>query len=321
MPYGIERQNVNVHVFLVASAKCESSEQPDERSEDQLDEPSKDRRRFMRKLLTLGATAGVVGFVANGVPSERPVEQVYAATGGDMLIDKKNVGSSGTVLESDWASASNLGTGVGVGTLNTINHGTGSSGVAYPTAFYGEVSDQYGTAVAGVNTATSGYTAGVFGASEAGDGNGVYGQAVFDTPGLWGVLGDTPSTQGAVGVGGIAYATSGFNAGVYGETDSPGGAGVQGNAYANGGWAVFGFSRSPGVVPIVGMGNTSGGQTANLQEWWLNNLASSALSVVNASGSLGVWNSSPQFNVHVIGTTDPASVTVDGIGIVGPNFQ
>ncbi len=29
----------------------------------------------------------------------------------------------------------------------------------------------------------------------------------------------------------------------------------------------------------------------------------------------------PEFNVHVIGATDPASVTVDGVGIVGPNFM
>ena len=42
---------------------------------------------------------------------------------------------------------------------------------------------------------------------------------------------------------------------------------------------------------------------------------------VSTSGSLGVKNTSPQFDVHVIGTTDPASITVDGIGIVGPNFQ
>jgi hypothetical protein len=222
-----------------------------------------------------------------------------------MIIDEGNTGFSGTVLESDWANVS------GIGTLNIINHGTASSG-AFPTAIYGEVSDPDGYPVYGNNTATSGnavgvlgvslasegFGTGVWGASSAADGQGVYGKAVVDAPNLFGVYGDTPSTTGGVGVGGIAYATSGANAGIWGMSSSPYGAGAQGNAAADGGIGVLGRSQSPGATPIVAWASTSGAQTANLQEWW--NSSAAALSVVNANGWLGVGTATPSYPLTVV---------------------
>ena len=39
------------------------------------------------------------------------------------------------------------------------------------------------------------------------------------------------------------------------------------------------------------------------------------------NGNVGVGTTSPQFNVHVLGTVDPAAMTVDAVGIVGANFM
>jgi hypothetical protein len=308
---------------------------------DRVEEENLDRRRFVRKLLTLGAAAGVAGILASDIPTKPAVEKVYAPSGSDIVIDlgypTKNTGSSGTVLESDWANVS------GIGTLNIINHGTatnadGTATGTYPTAIYGEVSDADGVPVFGNNTATSGYGSGVYGVSPSSlgagvfgnstdtsasgiasgvygqstspGGQGVYGHAVNDTPGLSGVYGDTPSTTGGVGVVGAAIAPSGSNAGVWGYSFAPQGVGTEGTAYADGGIGVFGTSQSPGARPIVAI--AASGQIANLQEWW--NSSGAALSVVNASGNLGVQTSAPECFIHIDG---PA--TADVFSGMGPH--
>jgi len=46
-----------------------------------------------------------------------------------------------------------------------------------------------------------------------------------------------------------------------------------------------------------------------------------AVAAFNSIGRLGVEMNSPQYDIQVLGTSDPASITVDGIGIVGPNFM
>ena len=76
--------------------------------EPHVDEDNLDRRRFVRKLLTLGAAAGVAGVLASDLPPKQPVTNVYAASGSGMIIDANNTGSSGTVLTTPngWTGAS-----------------------------------------------------------------------------------------------------------------------------------------------------------------------------------------------------------------------
>jgi len=292
---------------------------------DHVEEQNLDRRRFVRKLLTLGAAAGVAGILASELPVKPAVQKVYAPSGSAILADGQNTGSSGTVLESDWANVS------GLGTLNIINHGTAGAG-AFPTAIYGEVSDVDGTPVFGNSTATSGFgtgvygfspsslgqgvlgestdtsvsgvASGVYGGSTSPDGQGVWGHAVNDTPSLFGVFGDTPSTTGSVGVGGFAYATSGANAGVFGASNAPLGAGTQGNAYAGGGIGVLGRSMSAGANAMVAW--AASGQTVNLQEWW--NSSGIPLSAVQPNGAMfapQVGQSTPNYAFAAPG--NPAS--------------
>jgi hypothetical protein len=80
------------------------------------------------------------------------------------------------------------------------------------------------------------------------------------------------------------------------------GTGVQGLASSSGGTALSGFTGDPGAIPIVAQGDT--GQTANLQEW--RDGSGTALSVVNASGWLGIGTASPQSVFHV-NDTGPAT--------------
>ena len=285
---------------------------------DHVEEENLGRRRFVRKLLVIGGAAGIAGILANKVPSNAPVERVFAASGGDMIIDGNNTGSSGTVLTTpaSWTGPS----------FETNNQSTSASGAA----IFGQIASPDGFGVMGINTATSGLSTGVWGQAAGNEANAVYGESTSvansgsaigvygthhaangaavwgddfaDSPNSFGTVGTTPSTMGGTGVAGFAYATSGANAGVFGSTTAPQGAGTQGNAFADGAWALLGRSQSPGAVPLVAQGNTSGGQTANLQEWWLNEISSSPLNVVNSSGSLGIGTSNPASPFHVIGS-------------------
>ncbi len=82
--------------------------------------------------------------------------------------------------------------------------------------------------------------------------------------------------------------------GVYGTTTT--GTGVQGLASGSSGTAVSGFAASPSAIPIAAQG--SSGQTANLQEW--RGSSGTALSVVSASGRLGIGTATPTAALHVV---------------------
>jgi len=265
----------------------------------------RDRRQFMRKLLTLGAAAGIAGVMSS---PGKALEPVYAATGSGLIIDlNQNTGSSGTVLESDWANIS------GIGTLSVLNHGA-SAGSSFPTAIYAEVTDPSGIGISAKTLATSGFAlavygastdvsgsgTGVLGASTAPSGNGVVGEAFVDSPNCFGVWGITPSTTGGVGVAGLASASSGANAAVYGETHAPMGVGVQGTSFANGGVGVYAFNHVPGSINIVAQ--AASGQLASLQEWW--NSSGTPLSAVNANGNFGIGVRAPLAPLHVHAATN-----------------
>jgi len=101
----------------------------------------------------------------------------------------------------------------------------------------------------------------------------------------------TDSTTDGITIGGIADG-SGMATGVYGNGAF---AGVKGTSTTNGGIGIWGVAGVGGVIPIVAEGLESG-QGANLQEWAL---GPNPVSVVNASGWLGVGTSSPARAIHL----------------------
>lgn len=169
------------------------------------------------------------------------------------------------------------------------------------------------------DTATSGFTFGVFSESNSTEGTGVMGY------GAVGVRGQSDSTSGA-GVVGQATATSGATSGVYGLNDSPSGYGVYGDNTASTGtpYGVYGISSDSGSATsygVYGKSNSSvgigvGGSAAT------NGVYGEA---TNTSGATwGVYGKSSSASGYgVFGTnanTNGAGVrgeTVDGHGVEG----
>ena len=182
------------------------------------------RRNFIRRIVTLTASAGVIGLLLDRLPGKSVIEPVRATSGG---------GSGGNlVIDSSLNNSPST----------TANTGTGTT--------------------------------------------------ELDTPGNPGFLVvSAPSSNGAALQGTCAAGT-----GVMGTTTT--GTGVQGVAgtatSGSGATALAGFAGNPGAIPIVAQGDT--GQSANLQEW---RGSSGALSVVTASGSLGIGTNAPNYPLQI----------------------
>jgi hypothetical protein len=292
------------------------------------------RRRFIRRLTTLGA-AGGVGVLLSEHVAEKPLIGIAQAASGDaILIDETNNGADTTELDSTLATSSSGAALKVVASATTA--GLGES----PTAVYAEVRTSGGTAldgpwpfgVWGHATGTSGMTFGVFGYSESQNGMGVMGRATGDGPDANGVYGESWATQGGCAISGWARATSGYGSGVHGRSDStsgqgvdgdaaatsgstagvrghansPDGAGVDGHAWATNGWArgVVGFSESPDGAGVDGHANATQGF---------------ALGVVGFSDSpdgAGVWGYGSATSGYSTGVGGE-SPSPDGTGVWG----
>jgi hypothetical protein len=213
-----------------------------------------------------------------------------ATTGTPTGVMGVTEGTLVTPAMSGVHGVANTGTGVlgestsGVGVLGETS--TGQAGVY------------------GVATATTGTPTGVVGVIENATVNpemsGVHGVANTGK----GILGE--STSG-VGVLGHATASTGGAIGMLGQSDSSGGLGIWGAATAAGGISILGGAADDGAIPIVARAN-SPTQSAHLQEW--QNSSASALSVIDASGRLGVGTSTPQTTLQVNGGVSVAVKTV-----------
>ena len=180
------------------------------------------RRNFLRRIVTLTASAGVAGLLLDRLPGKSVIQPVQATSGGgpggDLVIDSSLNNSPPT----------------------TANTGTGTTELDTPGN-------------PGFLVASTGSGAALQGTCTAGTG----------------VLGTTTTGWGVQGVAGTATSGSGAT-------------------------ALAGFAGNPGAIPIVAQGDT--GQTANLQEW---RGSSGALSVVTASGSLGIGTNAPNYPLQI----------------------
>jgi len=150
-----------------------------------LENENSNRRRFIRKVVGLGAVGGIAALLSTEKTRIPPVQ----AQPFYLQIDAVNTGAGTTELQSSgsyaaftgWATATTGLTG-GVYGQSDSNKGLGVEG--YATAATGTTSGVYGTSdstsgtgVTGYATASSGLTRGVYGQSDSTFGVGVMGKA------------------------------------------------------------------------------------------------------------------------------------------------
>ena len=210
-------------------------------------------------------TTQIVAVTQKGTGAGLSATAVSKAAVSGTITGKSNTAVYGLATNTGKGSnaagvtgAANTETGPGVQGVTTSPKGFGVQGVVNSTTG--------GTAVQGLNNATSGVSSGVSGQS-ASTGNGSVGVAGFESANkgqVYGVSGGTNSTtNGAVGVIGYNNATSGVVAGVVGTTASSSGTGVSAAATAATGSAngVFAQSASTNGTGVVGYASATSGPT------------------------------------------------------------
>jgi hypothetical protein len=146
-------------------------------------------------------------------------------------------------------------------------HAGNATGANYGVYGYSESSE--GQGVHGFANAASGDTAGVYGKCNSEDGSGVYGEGpIYGVSGKatassswnWGVQGVTESTKGH-GVSGYASSLTGNTFGVMGRSDSEEGKGIYGYAYAASGenYGVLAQTNSPDGYGVYGEAKATSG--------------------------------------------------------------
>lgn len=151
-----------------------------------------------------------------------------------------------------------------------------------------EVRTNSGTAVYGLQTASTGATYGVRGQSNSLSGTGVSGSATAASTAVnYGVYGSSASAAGR-GVFGIVSATSGTPYGVRGEAQAPDGAAVYGvnNATSGVGAGVYGVSNAPAGSGVYARGNYS---AVNGQVLGISGAGVLGFSSPAAGTTFGVW--------------------------------
>ena len=224
---------------------------------------------------TTGGAVGVAGTSAS--TAGYGVEGAVNAPNGAAVYAVNN-GSTGNAFGVFASSASANGFGIegtapvgvygvdsqgnAIGVLGQTNSGAGIQGQANAgqgviglsntgSGVYGETTSPTGSALWGVNDASSGNAAGVYGETASVSGTGVEGSSpafgVYGTGGAAGVYG-TSSTPSSLGVNGQSTATTGYGTGVFGATASNQGYGVEGEGPGIG---VYGLSN---IASNTGLG-------------------------------------------------------------------
>jgi hypothetical protein len=277
------------------------------------------RRRFMRRVLGLGAAAGAASLTLSSTDrSLIHLAQAGSGYGTNVQIDQDNYGVAVTSLESSGLGATAL-------------YVTASSYSGPTFGVFGWAKSDQGIGVYGSASAGNGTNYGVQGQSQSASGVGVdglsngigvrgrasnessipivaqayHGQtasiqewqsytgtplALVDASGRFGI--GTTAPQGML----HSVADTGTTYGVWGQSNSSGGTGVYG---LSSGVGVQGVAEIASAIPIVAL--AASGQAASIQEW--QNTSGAPLAVVDASGNLGVGTTAPARSIHLRGNT------------------
>jgi hypothetical protein len=187
--------------------------------------------------------------------------------------------------------------------------GINSATSGYAAGVYGESSSPEGNAVSGANSATTGNAIGVTGTSASPTGTGVYGSV------------NAPTGNAVVG---INSATSGYGAGLSGTSSSPAGSavvgtnaattgnaiGVTGTSLSPAGTGVFGSANAPTGNAVIGINRATTGSGAGV-EGVSASPAGAGIHGGNSGGGLaGLFNG----NVSVSGSLYVAGTITKGSG-------
>jgi hypothetical protein len=246
------------------------------------------RRRFMRRVLGLGAAAGAASLTLSSTDrSLIHLAQAGSGTGDTINIDQMNNGVGTTELDSTGGDAvfkvvASRASGGPYGVWAVCNApdgkavfaiGNAASGHGY--GVFGESVAWGGVAVAGYATASGGKGIGVYGVSYSPDGTSIFGEA--GDPGsvpfvAQAASGQTASIQEWQNTSGTPLAvvdasgrlgagTAAPSASVHGQTSSASGTGVKGYASAINGtnYGVWGQSDSPYGTGVYGWGHAFSG--------------------------------------------------------------
>ena len=230
-------------------------------------------------------------------------------------ISASESGATGATYAGQFTNASASGYGV-------YASESSSTGSTYGGAFYD--SSTSGVGVFGSASASSGTTYGAWFNNNSTSGIAAYGYASAATGTTYGGKFVSASTSG-VGVYGNATGSTGTTYGVYGYNSSTSGTGVfgystasTGTAYggqfissSSGGTALYSTVYNAAAKGLVVQGYLS--QTGDLAEF--QNSSGTVLTVVNASGSVGIGSSSPATALDVVGAGTFSST------VTGTNFQ
>jgi hypothetical protein len=203
-----------------------------------------------------------------------------------------------------WGSSSTTGAGSGVFGNASSSTGSGVHGYSFYRGVWGETA----------SSVTSGVVYGVYGSSASTDGRGVYGTAPF-----YGVLG-------------AASATTGYNAGVRGESDSTGGWGVAGIANTSTGvnYGVGGVTASEDGYAVYGSNTATTGNayavygvnasTTGRAVYGLNSATTGTnygvMGVANSPDARGVYGTNNANTGPAVGVRG-ANLSTEGMAVYG----
>ncbi len=248
------------------------------------------RRNFVRKLVSLGAAAGLAGVLTGRYDGKPILPRVLGADGDTVTVSGSFTGTGTTQISSSQTMAGGVIFGKNTSSSSQGVVGT-TENIAAPAAAKVGVQGVASTGIGlrGDSTNGKGVLGIVEGAGVPGGVNGVTGAALGSSG--WAVFGNATVGQAVLGLSG------GSGQGVIGVTEGgavPGAAaiGVMGKATtgsgvegrSDSGIGILARANLSTAIPLVAIG--AGSQTSNLQEW--RKVSLEALSVVDAAGALTV---------------------------------
>lgn len=114
-----------------------------------------DRRGFIRKILKLGAMAGIASILAGQVAGKTVLPQVKGLSSPPVLLDSLNSGSATTTIQSDTTNSASLAAFNATATAQTGNT-TGVQGASDSPNGFGVVGYGHGVGVLGTSTGQNG---------------------------------------------------------------------------------------------------------------------------------------------------------------------